>query len=481
MQAEVSQNITVEKEDLYSLLSFTHFVQGRHSSDGNLERRTALSDGDEPQEYASRRHPWRLAKCLDSLANLCVSQMASEVLATGLRYGKVNDQQTLEIIIAGNNDVSQQACNHLEQIWGLLRQISETVSQKTGHQRDGNSPVHLQDQTTKSLIEEFQITALKFSYNRIQRKLFKKMEMFDSETLKTGQDKIKEAVFQLANILRDGNINKPLSAMTDDDLADVCALLHYLSSKISEHFPKLDGSKSSPFVRYLHKIEGIAADWKQLCVTACSPRYIDLFSAEPNIISLRSMPERISTLPKLAKEWEARMKRSLSYYNCNSNEYEKKRWIDKFPLDCLDIARQNQKKVHKAVVHCEVKLALYLSMEERDAKPAPYPYIGVSKLSCTGCSKFLVAFNKVHGTNFLTKGQHGKAYFPWGFPKDCPRAKDVLEKQYEELNDWFVSWYTGFGWGPLAPDSTGQSNPSGSTPVELSDSADRVRKYLGEL
>jgi hypothetical protein len=123
--AELTQNIKVEEHDVYSLLSFTNFVQVEQFPD--LERRTVLSN--EPRQYATRGHPWRIAKCLDSLANVCVAERR-EVLATALRYGNVKNRKTLEIIIAGHDDVSGRTISHLEQIWGLLRRISETARQK---------------------------------------------------------------------------------------------------------------------------------------------------------------------------------------------------------------------------------------------------------------------------------------------------------------------------------------------------------------
>ena len=69
-------------------------------------------------------------------------------------------------------------------------------------------------------------------------------------------------------------------------------------------------------------------------------------------------------------------------------------------------------------VHCECRI-LQHALEY--GKMPFYSYIGVSKLSCRGCSEYVEAVNTVHNTNFQTKGCHIKWYYPWAF---APIAKD---------------------------------------------------------
>jgi OTT_1508-like deaminase len=221
---------------------------------------------------------------------------------------------------------------------------------------------------------------------------------------------------------------------------DVVALLHHISDKVSEHFPQRKDATS--FEKYLHKIGSIGADLKQLATAARSPRYIEVFNITPKITPLEKMQAPVSPFPESKEAWQDQMKRSLSYHNYHSSyDDEIKFFNDTFREDCIVIAKKHPYAPQHMSVHCEVKIALRLFAEK--ARPAAYPYIGASKLSCPGCSSFLMAFSKVHGTKLLTKGQHGKAYFPWGFPKACPKARAVLERQYEEINRWFVPWYNG--------------------------------------
>lgn len=76
--------------------------------------------------------------------------------------------------------------------------------------------------------------------------------------------------------------------------------------------------------------------------------------------------------------------------------------------------------------------------------PKAYTYIGVSKLSCHGCDS-LKAFNYIHKTDFMTKGSHGKSYYPWQFPPQSFADKDdVLEATYSVIADLWVKTYNGY-------------------------------------
>lgn len=53
-------------------------------------------------------------------------------------------------------------------------------------------------------------------------------------------------------------------------------------------------------------------------------------------------------------------------------------------------------------------------------------YLGVSKLSCLGCTKWIDKFNNCHNTRWTTCGTHGKIY-PWGyFETEKDITKDTL-------------------------------------------------------
>jgi hypothetical protein len=66
-------------------------------------------------------------------------------------------------------------------------------------------------------------------------------------------------------------------------------------------------------------------------------------------------------------------------------------------------------------IHAE--LAMIMAMDKRKIGPPVFPYIGVSKLSCTMCIHYIDAFNEATKQTITTKGSHGKAYPGWFWPE----------------------------------------------------------------
>ena len=67
----------------------------------------------------------------------------------------------------------------------------------------------------------------------------------------------------------------------------------------------------------------------------------------------------------------------------------------------------------KPTVHAELALIMAMVNGEIDHVK---PYIGVSKLSCIMCSRYICAFNRLKRQTIATKGTHGKAYPGWFWP-----------------------------------------------------------------
>lgn len=69
-------------------------------------------------------------------------------------------------------------------------------------------------------------------------------------------------------------------------------------------------------------------------------------------------------------------------------------------------------------------------------------YIGVSKLSCFGCSKWIHSFNSCHNTRWATSGTHGKFYSLGYFETQEEITEDMLrtiKKAHSELKEEFVT------------------------------------------
>lgn len=92
-------------------------------------------------------------------------------------------------------------------------------------------------------------------------------------------------------------------------------------------------------------------------------------------------------------------------------------------------------------IHCEVAVALDFLSDKR--LPA-LPYIGVSKLYCLACWKFLSCLRK-RKPGFHTRGTSGKANFPWKYPgKQLSKStiKDYADAIYEEFYSEMAGRYT---------------------------------------
>jgi OTT_1508-like deaminase len=209
---------------------------------------------------------------------------------------------------------------------------------------------------------------------------------------------------------------------------------------------------------YLRKILSITADIKNMARAAVSPQCKDIFDKIPNIVGLPGEYREINTFkfPRSPDQWELAMERPMSYYN-QLPHVSSRRVMDMTVIsrDCFTIAQLQHHR--SAPVHCEVKLLLHLFAEEQQStnpKPPAYSYIGLSKLSCLGCFNFLLAFNEVFGTRFVTKGTHSKAYFPWGFPESYAEHDQLVNQVYMRLTNHLVPWYNGYVPEnvPLAPD-----------------------------
>lgn len=92
-------------------------------------------------------------------------------------------------------------------------------------------------------------------------------------------------------------------------------------------------------------------------------------------------------------------------------------------------------------IHCGVAVTLYVLSDKR--LPA-LPYIGVSKLSCLACWKFLSCLRKKK-PGFHTRGASGKANFPWTYPGQQlskSTTKDHADAIYEEFYSEMAGRYT---------------------------------------
>jgi len=83
----------------------------------------------------------------------------------------------------------------------------------------------------------------------------------------------------------------------------------------------------------------------------------------------------------------------------------------------------------QAPVHCECVLVHYFNdpTVASDEIP-PINFLGVSKLSCIACARFIEASNKYRNRKFYTRGCRGKLYFPWALPPSGQRIASAFKR-----------------------------------------------------
>jgi hypothetical protein len=141
----------------------------------------------------------------------------------------------------------------------------------------------------------------------------------------------------------------------------------------------------------------------------------------------------------------------------------------------------------KTSVHCEVVLAVHFR-EKKKKYPKlnnPVQNIGVSKLSCKACSVFLMALNdsaKKGDPRFVTRGCHGKAYFPSGFPKLKLFPTDVtrsIQSNFVKGMAMVFALQLTTSSRPLSDSTTG-SHPDDSESSSMLGDVDNIILYASE-
>jgi OTT_1508-like deaminase len=453
---ELSPDFVVQPDDIHCLVAFAQKAQQRSIKIFVKERRTDLDQISERPNYATKK-PWRQARCLDSLANICVSKPHGEVIAIGLRH----DTTKLDIIVATNDDVTIHDREYLEKVWGMLCDLSKYYN--NGKNFENTPPGDL---ATFEAVKKFRGEVIKHTYDKVLSRSLKndKVPQFDSSVA------IGEEVRDALHVWHQTSMIRSKLQPTEEDWDDVRDAYMVLAFAIDDYLEKYE-ERPNPF---LEKVSGIHADMNQLLSAARSPSCKRIFSIKPNFIYLPKEVVKIS-LPADKSGWQKKEHQMLAYFN-SATSTDKRCPSDDSEKLCESLAKRysNNDKI-TAHVHCEVKVAINLFTQQTTFEP--YPYIGVSKLSCFGCSQFLKSFNKIHNVEYMTKGQHSKAYSPYGFPTNCPSSQEVLRQYYEEFDDAFVRWYSGFKRSSAkGPDSTAQSQPSGGhqgDPRELYKSSKR--------
>lgn len=217
---------------------------------------------------------------------------------------------------------------------------------------------------------------------------------------------------------------------------------------------------------------------------ATSSRCRHLFDLKFKQHLIPSISSKAQIIPRSAKDWEAVLEKALAHQN-HQTQVEPK--VMRIPWIKSDTAYMAGEVIGRdLVVHCEAKVLIAIARAEAENRhlAKAYSYVGVSKLSCRGCHAFFQAYNRAHGTRFITKGSHGKSYWPWQFPQNFAKSQETVEYMYDNLVESWVNSYDGYvpEMVQLEPDSTAGSQASRTVDWDDDpDSLDQMNEYLKTL
>lgn len=126
--------------------------------------------------------------------------------------------------------------------------------------------------------------------------------------------------------------------------------------------------------------------------------------------------------------------------------------------ESLALSNAYPKAAQECVVHSECSLIGFLESkhgDDWDNIPA-LGFIGVSKLSCRPGYNWVEKFNTLGGRRYITKGTHGKYYWPWAMPTLQDPTLDIrLAAAFvESVRSSYMKFYVLLGKLRIPTDST---------------------------
>ncbi|TFY74535.1 hypothetical protein EWM64_g9476 [Hericium alpestre] len=408
----------------------------------------------------------RLKSALDAVAILCVMEPQGEVYAVALetRAGKC----TLYIACNGTPPALLEA--YLNGIRGRLLQISLS----TAIDADKSTGVP-SNETIQALMQNMLMDCHKHGLKKIRRRLEKRKAGFDAYMAKLSQNPARVDV-----ALRDklcclqGHLNvlvRMFEEQEPDDEIAVVIVYHasslyeylkegsaelYLLQELDQEFATTgDGFTMRRFfeklfayytaVMDLVSVTGSVAFWPLI---KCNFTVV-LVPGEHHVVSFPVRGQAVDAILTTFQET------ALRHMHDSVEKTAKEPWSG-----YLDNAFTFQSHVHAVCA-----LISYLHRQQIRT----YRYLGISKLACYSCSRYINAYNalseELDGSqeDFFMRGTRGKIYLPWILPHlGADRDQRIQENMMEEIR-WDME-------ALLGREAMRQARP-GSTDISESENA----------
>lgn len=496
-------------QHISDLLAAINKIETFHSSQVPTHR--ARNESRPEASYPPTTYPSRIREILDAFAILCVSRKKHEVIAIAVRHD--TSRRTLTFIMSSNSDVPRETETHFRDMWKKMQRLAERFQATRAPYEEDISPTGpIIDTQFKSLDLAFSQLCLSFVWQRLQSRVNGKFSRFMQVVRECSNLVPNHPFYKAAKAIRtvesiftreesQGNcaqIGKPKNDMEwqllyfflSDARRDINKYLRSENGRQDvgiariQHFPELE--------RYMRKFNSVFNSIEILVRATVSVKTRDLLTCRCTLETLREQSTRLAKVPTTSSDWERVLRDALAYDNQRCDPGKQGTLVMDMNIIRKDTTQMGKTTISKNnSVHCEVKLLVSIARYEKAIPgfPKAFTYIGVSKLSCHGCDSFIRAFNLVHKTSWVTKGCHGKSYYPWMFPPGTPQEDPVRIRTYAILAFAWAKSYTGYRQEhvSLDADSTAQSAPSASAfrdhnlqvqDAEIAAYMERLRRHI---
>lgn len=376
----------IEASDVENLLAAINKHEAREK--GRADRSTKAAPEIPEPMYSPTHRPRRVADILDSLSALLVSE--HEVVATALRVDA--NTETIEFIIATNEDVPSATSSHIASIWTSLQQISKRYYELYPGQNASTQVI--KDDQLRSQLYDFNRQCIEFSFKRLQKRVNSRFPDFARiDRDKSSEDhpfrRVHASILGLeAMFTREQGavFGKPHNQEHWKSLLDTLRLC----KKSIKDFLNKGGFTQAELLyvqhfekweTYLRKIAAVMNDVDILRRAAFSSSCRHMFLLSFKQHAIPSMSSRAQSVPQTANDWETVLEKALSFQNNQErHNYQFEPKVMCMSVIMRDTTYMAQEDISKdLVMHCEMKILLAIAEAEANNPhlAKAYSYIGV--------------------------------------------------------------------------------------------------------
>lgn len=224
-------------------------------------------------------------------------------------------------MVASNDTLPQSTITYLEEIWNILKRLSEDYQEYNRVPENSASP---RQPLTKDLSKAAQVRIqnlwqkiLRFGHQRLRQRVSKHY----LKMISINEDAARE--LELEPIIRQLKALKPaldLPALADESWDFVWAVLEHIRRQFDEVSATIKTYENTPRIpfslfRYLSKVVSISQDIRVLMKAANSPRLRVLFHQDFRIINLKGSGDIPFNLPKSRAGWTQVVQDALQWRN----------------------------------------------------------------------------------------------------------------------------------------------------------------------